>query len=250
MKIAIITGASSGLGREFIKQSVSSFSDTEEFWLIARREERIKESIEGISGVKFKIIPLDLALDQTYYSLEELLDKEKPEVKLLFNNAGLGYWGEVKNLEVKKQINCIDVNVKAVTAITPIVLKYMSEGSKIIFTSSIASFVPNAYMTVYSSTKAFITSYARALRYELKKQKIFVTVVCPGPMATEFIEVGGVESKTFQKLPYCKVEKVVKGTIKSAKKGKFIYTNKLFYKFYRLLAKILPMSIMMPLAKT
>lgn len=249
MKIAIITGASSGLGKEFVKQAVTAFPEIEEFWLIARRREKIEEGVKNLNA-KFRIIPLDLAKDESYQELSEILENEKPEVSLLFNNAGLGFWGAVEDLDVKKQINSCDVNVKAITAITPIVLKYMPSGGKILFTSSIASFVPNAYMTAYSATKAYVTSYARALRYELKKRKISVTITCPGPMATEFIEVGNVESETFKKLPYCKVEKVVKGLIKTAKKGKFIYTNKLFYKFYRLLAKIMPTAFMVKLAKT
>lgn len=250
MKIAIITGASSGVGREFISQAVAAFPEIDKFWLIARRKEKIEDGIKGLPEDKFKIIPLDLAKDESFSELERLLDEEKPEVSLLFNNAGLGFWGAVKDLPVEKQINCCDVNVKAPSAITPIVLKHMHKGARIIFTSSIASFVPNAYMSVYCSTKAYITSYARALRYELKKEKISVTVACPGPMATEFIEVGKVESETFKKLPYCNVKKVVKGTIKTAKKRKFIYTNKLFYKFYRLMAKILPTSWLMGAAKT
>ena len=162
----------------------------------------------------------------------------------------MGFWGAVKELPVHQQINSVDVNAKAVSALTAICLQYMKENARIIFVSSIASFVPNAYMTVYSATKAYINSYARALRYELKKQKISVTIVCPGPMDTEFIERGGVRSKTFKKLPYCNVEKVVKGTLKAAKKRKFVYTNKMFYKFYRVLAKILPTAWLVPVAKT
>lgn len=250
MKTGIITGASSGLGREFVKQCRSEFPEIEEFWLIARREEKIKENIKEVTGVKFKIVPLDLARDESYKELSALLAGEKSDVRLLINNAGLGFWGAVSELPVHRQINSVDVNVKAVSAVTAVCLQYMSVGARIVFVSSIASFVPNAYMTVYSATKAYVNSYARALRYELKKQRISVTVVCPGPMDTEFIERGGVRSETFRKLPYCNVEKVVRGTLKAAKKRKFIYTNKLFYKFYRVLAKILPAAWLVPAAKT
>ena len=96
----------------------------------------------------------------------------------------------------------------------------MRAGSRAVFVSSIASFVPNAYMAVYSATKAYVTSYARALRYELKGRKIGVTVVCPGPMDTEFIAAGGVKSKTFEKLPYCDVRKVAAGTLRAAHREK------------------------------
>ncbi len=250
MKTALITGASSGLGKEFIKQVYQKFPEIESFYLIARRKERLEEMQELLVGKTVKLLDYDLAKDESYEKLKDVLEEDKPEVTLLINNAGLGFWGSVKDLDYKKQINSCDVNVKAISAITAITLPYMTKGSKIIFTSSIASFVPNAYMSVYCSTKAYVNSYARALRYELKKEKISVTITCPGPMATEFIEKGGVKSKTFEKLPYCNPEKVVKGTLKKAKKGKFVYTPKLFYRFYRVLSKILPTAWLMGAAKT
>ena len=108
-------------------------------------------------------------------------------------------------------------------------------------------------MTVYSSTKAYVMSFTKALRYELKKRKINVTAVCPGPMSTEFLNVAGIEkgtSKTFDTLPYCDpVKTAVKG-IKAAKRGKSVYTPRGFYKLYRVLAKVLPNSLLIPLAKT
>ena len=250
MKTALITGASSGLGKEFIKQVYQKFPEIECFYLVARRKERLEEMQELLVGKSVKLLDLDLAKDESYEKLKSVFEEEKPEISMLINNAGLGFWGSVKDLDYKKQINSCDVNVKAISALTAITLPYMSKGSRIIFTSSIASFVPNAYMSVYCSTKAYVNSYARALRYELKKEKISVTITCPGPMATEFIEKGGVKSKTFEKLPYCNPEKVVKGTLKKAKKGKFVYTPKLFYKFYRVLSKILPTAWLMGAAKT
>ena len=128
----------------------------------------------------------------------------------------------------------------------------MSEGSAILNVSSIASFCPNARMTVYSSTKAYVTSFSRGLAYELKARKINVCVVCPGPMDTAFLTRGDIKgkSKTFDTLPYCKVDKTAKGALKAVRKGKSVYTPTLFFKFYRFLAKILPHSIVIPLAKT
>lgn len=128
----------------------------------------------------------------------------------------------------------------------------MSEGSAILNVSSIASFCPNARMTVYSSTKAYVTSFSRGLAYELKARKINVCVVCPGPMDTAFLTRGDIKgkSKTFDTLPYCKVDKTAKGALKAVKNGKSVYTPTLFFKFYRFLAKILPHSIVIPLAKT
>ena len=96
-------------------------------------------------------------------------------------------------------------------------------------------------------------SYTKSLRYELKKKKINVCAICPGPMETEFLEVAGIDkkkSKAFGSLPYCNPEKVAKKGIKSAKKGKCVYTPRAFYKFYRVVAKVLPHSLLMGLSKT
>ena len=146
----------------------------------------------------------------------------------------------------------VSLNVKALTEITTIALRYMDKGSHIINTCSIASFVPNARMTVYSATKAYVLSFTKSLRYELRKKKITVTAICPGPMDTEFLAVAGIEkgvSKTFDTLPRCNVEKTAKKGIKASKKGKCVYTPKFFYKFYRVLSKILPHSWLMGASK-
>ena len=108
-------------------------------------------------------------------------------------------------------------------------------------------------MTVYSATKAYVMSFTKSLRYELKKKKINVTAVCPGPMKTEFLAVAGIDkanSPAFNNLPYCDPVKVAKGAIKSAKNGRCVHTPHPFYKFYRVLAKVLPHSWLMPLSKT
>jgi short-subunit dehydrogenase len=129
----------------------------------------------------------------------------------------------------------------------------MNKGACIINTCSIASFVPNARMSVYSATKAFVMSYSRSLRYELRKRKINVTAICPGPMSTEFLAVAGIDkgvSKTFDTLPRCNVAKTAKGGIKASKKGRGVYTPHPFYKFYRVLAKILPHAWLMGASKT
>ena len=144
------------------------------------------------------------------------------------------------------------LNDKSLVEITTIVLKHMDKKSYIINTCSIASFVPNANLTVYSSTKAYVMSFSRGFRHELKKKKINVTAVCPGPMNTEFLEVAGINdgtSKMFDSLPRTSPEKVAKGAIKAAKAGRAVYTPRLLFKFYRMLAKGLPHSVLIPICK-
>lgn len=251
MKIAIITGASSGLGVEFFKGLQNEALD--EIWIIARREERLKEISALYGKIPTRCIPLDITTRESMTYLCELLKNESPDIRFLINNAGAGVYGALEGADYIAQGNMIELNVRSLTEITTIALPYMSAGAKIINSCSIASFVPNANLTVYSSTKAYVMSFSRGLRYELKKRKINVTALCPGPMETEFLAVAGLDngsSKAFDKLPRCNPTKTALGAIKASKKGRAVYTPKGFYKFYRVLSKVLPTSWMLGLAKT
>ncbi len=252
MKIAIITGASAGLGVEFVRQLEGNFPEVECVWLIARSEHKLEEAAKALNKVQVKVLPLDLCAESSFEQLSELLAEEKPEVQLLVNNAGCGYLGNVGETEVAIQTRMVDLNVRALTAVTHLVLPYMARGSRIINLSSIASFCPNPRMTVYSSTKAYVSSFNRGLSVELAPKGIKTTAVCPGPMATEFLDVGGIagNSKTFDILPYCDPVKVVKGAYAASRAGRAVYTPRGFFKFYRVLAKILPQPLMIKFTKT
>ena len=249
-RIAIITGASSGLGVEFYKEIQKEALD--EIWIIARREGRLNEIASQYGKIKTRVISMDITLSENVKSLKELFEAEKPDIRFFVNNAGFGMVGNLDEADYVKQGQMVDLNVKALTELSVIALPFMSRGSCLINTCSIASFVPNARMTVYSSTKAYVMSFTRALRYELRKKKINVTAVCPGPMSTEFLNVAGIEkgvSKTFDTLPYCNPAKTARGGIKAAKRGRCVYTPRGFYKFYRVLAKVVPASFLMGAAK-
>lgn len=251
MKIAIITGASSGLGVELYKELQKEALD--EIWVIARRENRLLELKEKFGKIATSVIPMDVTTRENMEKLVRILDEKKPDVKFLINNAGFGTIGNLDEADYQTQGSIVELNVRALTEITTIVLPYMSEKSYIVNVCSIASFVPNARMTTYSATKAYVMSFTKSLRYELKKRKINVTAICPGPMDTEFLAVAGIEkgtSKTFDTLPRCNVEKTAKGGLKAAKKGRCVYTPHPFFKLYRVLAKILPHSWLMGAAKT
>ncbi len=249
--IAIITGASSGLGVELYKEIQNEALD--EIWVIARRESRLDALKDEFGKIPTRVIPMDITTNDSMVALERMLTEDSYNVKFLFNNAGFGVIGDVCDADYELQGSMVTLNAKALTEITTIVLKHMDKGSCIINTCSIASFVPNARMSVYSATKAYVMSYTRSLRYELRKRKINVTAICPGPMSTEFLAVAGIEkgvSKTFDTLPRCNVAKTAKGGIKAAKKGRCVYTPHGFYKFYRALAKLLPHAWLMGASKT
>lgn len=252
MKTAIITGASAGLGLEFVRQLEDAFPEIECVWLISRSGNKLEEAAKLLHKAQVKILPLDLCAERSFEELAAVLAAEKPEVALLVNNAGCGYLGNVGETTLDVQTRMVDLNVRALTAVTHATVPYMGQGGRIINLSSIASFCPNPRMTVYSSTKAYVSSFNRGLSVELAPKGIKVTAVCPGPMATEFLDIGGIagNSKTFDTLPYCDPAKVVKGAYKASRSGRAVYTPRGFFKFYRVVAKILPQPLMIKFTKT
>ena len=251
MKTAIITGASSGLGREYAAQLAAAFPDIERVWLIARRRSLLEELASSI-GVPAETIALDLCSDEDLAALNDKLAADKPEVTLLVNCAGCGYLSNVEDTELSRLTRMTDLNIRALTAVTRLCLPYMPAKSHIINVSSIASFCPNARMTVYSSTKAYVSSFSLGLREELRPKKISVTAICSGPMATEFLDIGGIKgnSKMFSTLPYCDPKKVAAGSYAAAKHDRAFHTPRAFYKLYRFLAKVIPSTVMVKLTKT
>ena len=184
-------------------------------------------------------------------ALREKLAAEQPEVVLLLNNAGCGYLGNVGDGPLARQTTMIDLNVRALTAITHLVLPYMKAGAHILNTSSIASFCANAKLNTYSATKAYVSSFTRGLSYELRNRGISATAVCPGPMATEFVTVGGItgNSPEFERLPYCDPQQVALSAMTAARHGHVFYTPTAFYKVYRVAAKLLPHALVVRWAK-
>lgn len=252
MRIAVITGASSGLGWEFACQAAAMFPEIEGFWLIARREGRLKELADKLGGRTAVCMSLDLCDEGSFDVLAEKLRDEGPEIALLVNNAGCGYLGNVGEVETSLETRMTKLNVTAMTALTNLCVPYMPRGAHIVNVSSIASFCPNPRMTVYSATKSYVSAFSRGIREELREKGITTTVVCPGPMDTEFLEIGKIKgnSKTFATLPYCDPVKVVEGTLLSARAGRAFYTPTAFYKVYRGVAKLMPQALMVKFTKT
>ncbi len=251
MNIAVVTGASSGLGHEYVKQLIAQVPDLDEIWLIARRAERLKAIANAYPSQRFRCLPLDLSQTQSFETYREALQQAGATVRLLINNAGYGKLGNVADEPLGDQIGMVDLNCRALTAITNVSLPFMAKGSGILNVSSIASYVPTPRMAVYCSTKAYVSSFSHALRVELRPRGIHVLAVCPGPMATEFLDVASItgKSKTFQTLPFCQAESVAKHSLRRLLRGKGWYTNRGLYKFYRVLSKLLPHAITMNFTK-
>jgi len=253
MKIALITGASSGLGREYLKAVCERYRDLDEIWIIARREKNLIELKNAYPDRTIVPFTADLNNTDSFDLIGEALKKKNATVSLLINNAGLGKIGNLADMPREGQTEMVDLNCRALTAMCSTVLPYMKKGSKIINVCSIASFVPNPRMTVYSATKAYVMSFSRSLRFELKEKGINVLAVCPCPMTTEFLSVAGIEkgtSKTFDTLPRVSPEAVARRSLEKSDKGRSVYTPLLLYKVYRVIAKLVPHGLMMKIAKT
>ena len=184
MKIAIITGASSGMGREFVRQ-FSAYVSVDEVWAIARREDALK-ALQEICPVKVRPVVLDLCQNESFAALQTLLAQEKPDVKLLVNAAGFGKFGRFEKIPLAEELRMIDLNSKALVAVTRLVLPYMHAGSHVLQLDSLSAFQPVPFITTYGATKAFVLSYSRAMNAELKGTGIRMMAMNPGWVKTEF----------------------------------------------------------------
>ena len=251
-KIAVVTGASSGLGVQFALKIDTLRPEIDEIWLLARREDRLKELSQKLSKTT-KVFAVDITDKSALKQYTEALSNPDIKVGLLINNAGFGKLGDFKDLTPEDNAAMVTLNCEALTYITALTVNRMAENGEIINTCSIASFAPNTRMAVYCSTKAYVMSFSRALREELKPLKINVLAVCPGPMETEFLPVAGIRkgtSHTFDTLPRVNPEVMAEKSLLASKRKRAVYTNRFFFKFYRFVAKILPHSVVMKMSAT
>ena len=184
MKIAVITGASSGMGREFV-YAIDKNYDLDEIWVIARREQALNELKTEVS-VPVRPIVLDLCNSESFTAFQALLEQEKPDVKLLVNAAGFGKFGDFQRVSLEDDCKMIDLNCKALVMMTRITLPYMASGSHILQLDSLSAFQPVPYITTYGATKSFVLSYSRAMNRELKGKGIRVMAMNPAWVKTEF----------------------------------------------------------------
>ena len=184
MKIAIVTGASSGMGREFVRQ-LSAYVQVDEIWAIARRREAL-EALKAEAPVIVRPIVLDLLKSESFDELRSLLEGEQPEIALLVNAAGFGKFGAYHKTTIEDDCRMIDLNCKALLVMTRLCIPYMKPGSHILELDSLSAFQPVPYITTYGATKAFVLSYSRAMNRELKCKGIRVMAMNPGWVKTEF----------------------------------------------------------------
>lgn len=185
MRIAVITGASSGMGREFVFALDEKGYD--ELWVIARREERLQE-LQSLCKTPVRVMALDLMQRESFARYKEALEEANPEIQVLVNAAGFGLFGTFMEMDLDRQLDIIEINDKALTAMCYLSVPYMPVGSDIVNLASNSSWQPVPYINVYGASKAYVMSFSRALGVELKAKGIHVMAVAPGWIKTEFFD--------------------------------------------------------------
>lgn len=248
--IIIITGASSGIGQEFALQIDTAFSNIDEIWLIARREDRLKE-VAKVMEHPTKLVVMDVTDEYAMDDFEALLDEENVIVRMLINAAGFGLMGSFEELSLEDQLDMLLVNCESLTKMTYICLPYMARGSRIIQMASSAAFLPQQDFAVYAATKSYVLSLSRALNKELAYRGIFVTAVCPGPVNTEFFEIAEQYGSTLaiKKLTMITSEKCVSDALRASYYKKSMAVPGIPMKAFLLATKFLPQEVILNLAQ-
>lgn len=248
MKIAIVTGASSGLGKEYVKEINREEDGIDEIWAVARRKDRLEE-IWKLSKIPVRILPCDLIENSSIEALKGLLENEKPDIRILICAAGFGRIGSSEDIGLEDTDRMIELNCRAAVDMALICIPYMKEGSRIMEICSTAGFQPFQYLNVYAASKAFLYRFTRALRVELFSRKIKVTAVCPYWIQdTEFIPTAekAEEKKKIRHYPLSsKVHSVAVHSLLDSRLGLAVSTPGIMCTVHRIVAKVIPSELMM-----
>ncbi|MBZ5711480.1 SDR family NAD(P)-dependent oxidoreductase [Nannocystis pusilla] len=191
--IAVVTGASSGLGEVFARAIAAhpAFADLAQIWLIARRERRLDAIARELPRELGVPIAADLATPAGVEAVLARVREQRPVVRMFVASAGVGHLGPFADQDAESLARMLDLNIRALSLLTHGLLPSMSRGSRIVLVASAAGYVPSPYFAAYAASKSFVISLAHALREELRSRGIEVCAVCPGPVATEFFAVAG-----------------------------------------------------------
>lgn len=248
MGIALVTGASSGLGREYVRQ-LSKDPDVQEIWAVARRQDRL-EQLQQSTACPVRPVPLDLTQRASILRLRELLEQERPHISVLVCAAGAGKMGATSTIPPEENDAMIDLNCKAAVAVTTLCLPYLHKGSRVLELCSTAAFQPMPGLNVYAATKAFLQSYTKTLHYECLPKGIHVTAVCPYWVKdTEFIPLAQEGNPgQFRHFPLAsRSGSVVKLSLAASRLNLWVVTPGIVCTLHRLSAKFIPHFIMVPL---
>lgn len=243
MRIAIVTGASSGLGLEFARQITELYRNLNALWVVARRTEKLeqlKEEIGGRCGMEVKIFDGDLSRDYIYERIGKELDRNKADIRMLVNCAGYGRMGRFFDIPEKEQLGMIDVNCRALTKMLLTCREHFSGGTRIVNVASAAAFAPSPGFAVYAAGKAYVKSLSHALSQELRERGIYVTAVCPGPVETPFFDRAGSLPGRSGHVRRVDASAVVRKALRDAAKKRQTSVYGISMKGARVLTKLVP----------
>ena len=245
-KIAIITGASSGMGRQFAIKIDRMLKSIDEIWLIARRMELLEE-VRGEINRPCRLICEDVTDESYKYVLAKILRQENVEIKMLVNCAGYGIIGEADSEAIEVEVGMAETNCSGLTVTTLVAIPYMSSNSRIINIASSAAFLPQPYFAIYAASKSYVLSFSRALRRELYDRGIVVTAVCPGPVDTEFFSIAEKGSKRawFKDLTMATADEVVEQALTDSINKKEISVYGVTMKMFRIFTKLVPHKLIL-----
>ena len=240
-KIGVVTGATGGLGKAFIKELLNE--DLDEIWALARDNEKLEKLKEEFGNKIFPVV-CDFTKKEDIDKISNLFYEYNPNIRYLINNAGVGNFGHFTNMSDKEISDMIDINCKAPTLLCQYAIPYMFDGARILNISSASAFQPNPYITIYSASKVYLRSFTRSLNYELKDKKITATAVCPGWVQTDMIK-SNYNGKKVKFPGIVTPDVVVKKAFKDTKKGRDMSVCSLFVKYEHLLSKLFSQKRMM-----
>ena len=248
MRIALVTGASSGLGREFVRQ-LAHEPGLDEIWVVARRRERLEE-LCAACPLPVRVLALDLTRPECMDTLRRVLAEHKPNLRVLVNAAGMGRIGPTVDLPARDIGAMIDLNCRAAAQVTDAAFPYLHPGSRVLEVCSTAAFQPMPGLNVYAATKAFLLSYTQSLHYELAPAGIRVTAVRPYWVKdTEFIGIASANGQGFRHYPLAsRSADVVRRALRDSARNRRVSTPGLVCTVHRVAAKILPTAAALPAA--
>jgi short-subunit dehydrogenase len=239
--ISIVTGATGGIGREFVKLLLTE--DLDEIWAVARNIDRLNKLKEEF-GEKIVPISCDLSQDKSLELIEGMLQESNPVIRYLINNAGGGRMGASKEFSETEIKSHIMTHCTTMAILCNKCIPYMQGGSHIINMASQSAFQPVPYINLYAASKAFVRSYSLSLNAELKGTGIVSTAACPGWVKTDLLKSEH-NGKKFNFPGIALPEDVVAEILKDAKKGKDMSVYSVYVKYMHLLVKIFPHKMVM-----
>ena len=231
--IAVITGATGDIGEEFVKKLIS---EVEYVWAVGRSENKLAV-LKDTYGDKIVHVKTDLSDKDEILSFCAKIEKEKPAIKYLVNNAGVAKMAPVSEFTLEEISNMLDINDKAATLICRACIPYMVKDSYILNVASASAFQPNPYIALYSASKAYLLSFTRSLNVE--NDNITCTAVCPGWVDTKMLPKTN-KGKEIKYPRMVTAVQVVDAALKDCKKGKDVSVCSFYYRYMRFLSKVMP----------